>query len=57
MNEWLKQELATAAAELAAAERREQLSEDALDGIERGYWNGYTDAITNALNELTGMDK
>lgn len=56
MIEWLKQELETAKAELDAAERREAATESALDGIERGYWNGYTDAITNALHELTGME-
>lgn len=57
MNEWLRMELVNAKSELAAAERREELSEDALDGIARGYWTGYVDAIDNALEQLIGGQK
>lgn len=44
MNEWLKQELETANAAM-----------ETTIGPEWNYWNGYADAITNALHELTGM--
>ena len=57
MNEWLRMELVNAKSELAAAERREELSEDALDGITRGYWSGYVDALDNALDQLIGGQK
>lgn len=60
MNEWLKQELETANAQVwrAAGElenggldlRARDLSKHQFD-----YWTGYADAITNALHELTGM--
>ena len=50
MNEWLKQELETAKAELFRPYHNMEVCEHCR------YWTGYTDAITNALHELTGMD-
>jgi hypothetical protein len=57
-NEWLKNELETAAAEHHAAY---VTFSNLFPGAERDaakatmdYWNGYANAITNALNELAG---
>lgn len=56
--EWLNQELETAAAEHQAAYVKVS---NLMPGTERDrvqasmdYWRGYSDAITNTLNELAG---
>jgi len=54
MNEWLRFQVAYAAAAFEAAERAEELSDyDALQTAERHYWEGYYDAATAALLEAT----
>lgn len=57
--EWLNSELATAEREWerAAADLEQHgldLAGRELSKYQRDYWNGYTDAITNVLNELYG---
>ena len=47
MNEWLLNELKNANAALDSYHEGD---------VDRDYWNGYCDAITNALHELSGMD-
>lgn len=61
MNEWLKQELETANAQVwrAAGELEAGTLDLAARDLSRhqfDYWTGYANAITNALHELTGMD-
>ena len=53
---WLELEEATASAayQEAAALEEEQDYSDALQSMERKYWEGYSDAIINAMAALYG---
>lgn len=57
ISDWLHAELETAQAEFDSLEKQET-EQDFPIGLtmERKYWNGYLDAITNAINELEGMN-
>ena len=58
INKWLEREWTTANEELESYLRIEEKgNDDALVSIERSYWAGYLDAITNTQNELTGMSE
>ncbi len=53
--EWLNVELANAQAAYETATRLEERDDFTIERtMERTYWNGYMDAITNVLNELYG---
>jgi hypothetical protein len=53
--EWLNVELANAQAALEHAARLEERDGFPIERtIDRTYWWGYTDALSNVLNELYG---
>ena len=53
--EWLNVELANAQAALEHATRLEERDDFTIERtMDRSYWTGYLDAITNVLNELAG---
>lgn len=56
MSHWLDKELQDATQELDHATATEERNDyRAEDSMERAYWTGYVDAITNAINNEKGM--
>lgn len=55
-SDFLEGELRDASQELAYATAYEERNDyRAEDSMERAYWTGYVDAITNAINNEKGM--